>query len=56
MYRTLFMLGGAVHSFTNPAAGNNKAAGVAYDARVARRSWRCLQEFFQEIFAVNGAD
>jgi dienelactone hydrolase len=46
--------GGAVHSFTNPAAGSNKASGVAYDARAARRSWRCMQEFFQEIFAAKG--
>lgn len=48
--------GGAVHSFTNPAAGDNKAAGVAYDARAARRSWRYMQEFFQEIFNVRGRD
>jgi dienelactone hydrolase len=52
----MVFFGGAVHSFTNPAAGNNKAAGVAYDARAARRSWRCMQEFFREIFAVKGAD
>ena len=48
--------GGAVHSFTNPAAGADKASGVAYDARAARRSWRCMQEFFKEIFAVTGRD
>jgi len=48
--------GGAVHSFTNPAAGNDKAAGVAYDARAARRSWRYMQDFFREIFAVKGPD
>jgi dienelactone hydrolase len=52
----MVFFGGAVHSFTNPEAGNNKAAGVAYDARAARRSWRYMQEFFQEIFAVKGAD
>jgi dienelactone hydrolase len=46
--------GGAVHGFTNPAAGNNKAAGVAYEARAARRSWRYMQEFFREIFAIKG--
>ena len=48
--------GGAVHGFTNPGAGSNKATGVAYDARTAKRSWRCLQEFFREIFAVPGVD
>jgi dienelactone hydrolase len=46
----LVSYGGAVHAFTNPAAGNNKTSGVAYDARAARRSWRCMQDFFKEIF------
>ncbi len=31
--------GGAVHGFMNPANGSDKASGVAYDARAARRSW-----------------
>ncbi|MGB6068695.1 MAG: dienelactone hydrolase family protein, partial [Desulfomonilaceae bacterium] len=48
--------GNAVHSFTNPAAGSNKAAGVAYDPRAARRSWQYMQDFFKEIFAVKGRD
>jgi dienelactone hydrolase len=48
--------GGAVHGFTNPANGNNPAAGVAYDARAARRSWQYLQDFFREIFATKGTD
>jgi len=52
----MVFFGGAVHSFTNPAAGNNQAAGAAYDARAARRSWRCLQEFFREIWRVKGRD
>jgi len=52
----MVFFGGAVHSFTNPAAGDNKAAGVAYDARTARRAWRYMQEFFREIFAVKGRD
>lgn len=43
--------GGAVHTFTNPAAGSDKAAGVAYDAAAARRSWEYMQDFFSEIFA-----
>jgi dienelactone hydrolase len=50
------LFGGAVHSFTNPAAGNNPAAGAAYNARAARRSWRYLQEFFREIWRVKGQD
>jgi dienelactone hydrolase len=44
--------GGAVHAFTNPAAGSDKAAGVAYDLRAARRSWTYMQDFLKEIFAV----
>lgn len=47
--------GGAVHAYMNPAA-NNRAAGVAYDARAARRSWQYMQDFFKEIFAVKGRD
>ena len=52
----MVFFGGAVHGFTNPAAGDNKASGVAYDARAARRSWRCMQEFFREIWRVKGQD
>jgi dienelactone hydrolase len=52
----MVFFGGAVHSFTNPAAGTDKASGVAYDRRAAPRSWRCMQEFFKEIFAVKGRD
>ncbi len=52
----MVFFGGAVHGFTNPAAGNNQAAGVAYEARAARRSWRCLQEFFREIWRVQCRD
>jgi dienelactone hydrolase len=52
----MVFFGGVVHGFTNPAAGNNKASGVAYDARADRRSFRYMREFFQEIFAVKGRD
>jgi dienelactone hydrolase len=52
----MVFFGGAVHSFTNPAAGHNPAAGAAYDARAARRAWRCMQEFFREIWRVKGQD
>ena len=51
----MVFFGGAVHTYMNPAA-NNKAAGVAYDARAARRSWQYLQDLFKEIFAVKGRD
>lgn len=42
--------GGAVHSFTEPNAGSNKAAGAAYDANADKRSWVAMREFFKEIF------
>jgi dienelactone hydrolase len=47
---------GAVHGFMNPANGDNPATGVAYNAKAARRSWRYMQDFFQEIFAVKSTD
>jgi len=52
----MVFFGGAVHGFTNPAAGDNQASGVAYDARAARRSWRYMQEFFRESWRVKGQD
>jgi dienelactone hydrolase len=52
----LVLFGGAVHTFTNPAAGADKSTGSAYDARAERRSWRYMRDFFQEIFGVKGRD
>lgn len=40
----------AVHSFTNPAAGNDNSKGSAYNADADRRSWIAMQDFFTEIF------
>lgn len=40
--------GGAVHSFTEPAAGNNKASGAAYHPEAARRSWRDMTAALSE--------
>ncbi|MBI4832894.1 MAG: dienelactone hydrolase family protein [Candidatus Lindowbacteria bacterium] len=42
--------GGAVHSFTNPEAGNDPASGVAYNEKADKRSWETMKEFFAEIF------
>jgi dienelactone hydrolase len=42
--------GGAVHSFTNPAAGSDPSKGAAFDQVAARRSWLEMQELFEEIF------
>ena len=40
----------AVHSFTNPDAGNDNSKGAAYNAVADRRSWEEMQSFFHEIF------
>jgi dienelactone hydrolase len=42
--------GGAVHSFTNPASGNDPSKGVAYNERADRRSWEAMKAFFAELF------
>lgn len=43
--------GGAVHGFTVPGADAHGMEGVAYDAQADARSWRLMQDFFDEIFA-----
>ena len=40
---------GAVHSFTNPAAGSDPAKGAAYDAKADRRSWEAMKAFLSEV-------
>ncbi len=42
--------GGAVHSFTNPASGNDPSKGVAYNEKADKRSWEAMKIFFSEIF------
>ncbi len=46
----MIIYGGAVHSFTNPASGNNPASGVAYNKTADRRSFAAMQAFFGELF------
>jgi dienelactone hydrolase len=46
----LNMYGGAVHSFTNPSAGNDPSKGAAYNAEADHRSWEAMKQFFAEIF------
>ena len=46
----LVAYGGAVHSFTNPAAGNDNSKGAAYNAAADRRSWVAMRDFFDELF------
>lgn len=44
------LYGGAVHSFTMPAAGNDPKTGNAYDEKADRRSWQAMTDFFAELF------
>lgn len=50
----LNMYGEAVHSFTNPDAGNDPSKGAAYNATADRRSWNDMLVFFARIFAKTG--
>ncbi|QWR77142.1 dienelactone hydrolase family protein [Candidatus Magnetomonas plexicatena] len=47
----MVLYGNAVHSFTNPAAGNDNSKGVAYNEKADKRSWTALMDFFKEIFS-----
>jgi dienelactone hydrolase len=40
----------AVHSFTQPMAGNDNSRGAAYNQRADKRSWSAMQTFFNELF------
>ena len=42
--------GGAVHTFTNPASGDNPATNSAYNEKADKRSWQEMKSFFEEIF------
>ncbi len=46
----LVSYGGAVHSFTQRAAGDDPSKGAAYNARADRRSWEDMRDFFGELF------
>ncbi len=46
----LIKYSGAVHAFTNPAAGNDNSKGAAYNELADKRSWVAMRDFFQEIF------
>ena len=46
----LIKYGGAVHSFTQPMAGNDNSKGAAYNEKADKRSWEALKQFFAEIF------
>ncbi len=42
---------GAVHSFTQPQAGDDPSKGAAYNAAADQKSWDAMKSFFAEIFA-----
>lgn len=41
---------GAVHSFTNPAAGTDNSKGAAYNENADKLSWGAMKQFFAEVF------
>ncbi len=41
----------AVHSFTNPAAGNDNSKGAAYNEPADRNSWEAMKQFFTKLFS-----
>lgn len=41
---------GAVHSFTQPMAGNDNSRGAAYNELADKRSWIAMRDFFNELF------
>ncbi|MEZ5300459.1 MAG: dienelactone hydrolase family protein [Verrucomicrobiales bacterium] len=47
----LVAYGGAVHSFTKKAAGDDPSKGAAYDEKADQRSWAHMRLFFDELFA-----
>lgn len=40
---------GAVHSFTNPAAGSDISKGAAYDKKADQRSFKAMRQFLEEV-------
>lgn len=40
---------GAVHSFTQKSAGNDKSKGSAYNAEADEKSWKEMKDFFEKV-------
>ena len=40
----------AVHSFTQPMAGNDNSQGAAYNEKADKRSWTAMRAFFDELW------
>lgn len=45
--------GGVVHSFTNPGADKHGMDALRYDAKADARSWKAMQNLFDEVFKAN---
>ncbi|HRH96208.1 MAG TPA: dienelactone hydrolase family protein [Prosthecobacter sp.] len=45
---------GAVHAFTQKAAGNDNSKGAAYNEAADKASWEEMKAFFARIFNANG--
>lgn len=45
----LIKFGGAVHSFTQPMAGNDNSKGAAYNEKADKRSWAVLKLFLGDV-------
>ncbi len=46
---TLIKFGGAVHSFTQPMAGNDNSKGAAYNEKADRSSWQAMELFLAGV-------
>ncbi|MFC5050312.1 dienelactone hydrolase family protein [Rubritalea spongiae] len=46
----LIKYGSAVHSFTQPMAGNDPSKGVAYNKKADQRSWQRMKNFLENLF------
>jgi dienelactone hydrolase len=47
----MILYGGAVHSFTNPAADSLGRPDLRYDKAADERSWQAMLDAFDEAFA-----
>ena len=47
----MHIYGNAVHSFSDPFAGDDPSVGAAYNEQADKRSWEAMTNFFHEIFA-----
>ncbi len=47
----LVMYGGAVHAFTEPAAGDDPSRGAAYHPAAALLLWQAMKNFLKEVFS-----